>query len=95
LQFATTKKGRITAPNGDSAVMTTVASPPRASRRGTASLRSTLLDLRRVLTKDLLNAYRPEKHYMRGPGPKWYERHALDQTLDRSAATLDEVYRTR
>ena len=20
--------------------------------------------------------YRPELHYMRGPGPKWYERHA-------------------
>jgi len=19
--------------------------------------------------------YRPELHYMRGPGPKWYERH--------------------
>jgi hypothetical protein len=21
--------------------------------------------------------YRPELHYMRGPGPKWYERQAL------------------
>jgi hypothetical protein len=20
-------------------------------------------------------AYRPELHYMRGPGPKWYEKH--------------------
>jgi len=19
--------------------------------------------------------YRPERHYMRGPGPKWFERH--------------------
>jgi len=19
--------------------------------------------------------YRPEQHYMRGPGPKWFERH--------------------
>jgi hypothetical protein len=24
----------------------------------------------------LLNRYRPELHYMRGPGPKWQERHA-------------------
>ena len=24
--------------------------------------------------------YRPEDHYMRGPGPKWRERHALDRT---------------
>ena len=23
-------------------------------------------------------AYRPEKHYMRGPGPKWREKHARD-----------------
>jgi len=22
--------------------------------------------------------YRPEAHYMRGPGPKWREKHALD-----------------
>ena len=21
------------------------------------------------------NPYRPELHYMRGPGPKWYEKH--------------------
>ena len=27
------------------------------------------------------NAYRPEAHYMRGPGPKWREKHA---SLDRS-----------
>ena len=23
-----------------------------------------------------LDSYRPEKHYMRGPGPKWREKHA-------------------
>jgi len=23
-----------------------------------------------------LNTYRPELHYMRGPGPKWREKHA-------------------
>jgi hypothetical protein len=22
--------------------------------------------------------YRPEQHYMRGPGPKWREKHMLD-----------------
>jgi hypothetical protein len=22
------------------------------------------------------NQYRPELHYMRGPGPKWHEKHA-------------------
>ena len=24
--------------------------------------------------------YRPEAHYMRGPGPKWREKHFLDRT---------------
>jgi hypothetical protein len=23
--------------------------------------------------------YRPEEHYMRGPGPKWSEKHVLDR----------------
>jgi hypothetical protein len=23
----------------------------------------------------LMHPYRPEKHYMRGPGPKWREKH--------------------
>jgi hypothetical protein len=25
--------------------------------------------------RDLLNPYRPELHYMRGPGPKWHAKH--------------------
>jgi len=29
---------------------------------------------RRILN-DLLRPYRPELHYMRGPGPKWREKH--------------------
>ena len=29
----------------------------------------------RNLTRDLFDPYRPERHYMRGPGPKWRERH--------------------
>jgi hypothetical protein len=30
----------------------------------------------RTLKKDLCDPYRPELHYMRGPGPKWREKHA-------------------
>ena len=29
----------------------------------------------RDLFRDLLSSYRPELHYMRGPGPRWRERH--------------------
>ena len=30
----------------------------------------------RTLWADRRMSYRPEKHYMRGPGPKWREKHA-------------------
>jgi hypothetical protein len=30
----------------------------------------------RRLTASLFDPYRPERHYMRGPGPKWREKHA-------------------
>ena len=30
----------------------------------------------RRLTTSLVDPYRPELHYMRGPGPKWREKHA-------------------
>jgi hypothetical protein len=29
------------------------------------------------LAKALFNPYRPERHYMRGPGPAWHARHGL------------------
>jgi hypothetical protein len=25
--------------------------------------------------RELFDRYRPERHYMRGPGPKWHEKH--------------------
>lgn len=53
-----------------------------------AQLRATLPALSRVLSRPMLalrkagryladeltGSYRPEKHYMRGPGPKWREK---------------------
>jgi hypothetical protein len=32
----------------------------------------------RGLAAPLFDPYRPELHYMRGPGPKWREKHARD-----------------
>jgi len=29
------------------------------------------------MTRDMATPYRPERHYMRGPGPKWREKHGL------------------
>jgi hypothetical protein len=28
-----------------------------------------------ALTKALFDDYRPERHYMRGPGPKWHKKY--------------------
>jgi hypothetical protein len=30
------------------------------------------------LRTSLFDSYRPELHYMRGPGPKWREKHGRD-----------------
>ncbi len=34
-----------------------------------------LAGLWRRFMNELLDRYRPERHYMRGPGPKWREKH--------------------
>ena len=36
-----------------------------------------LAGLWRKFVKDLFDPYRPELHYMRGPGPKWREKHGI------------------
>jgi hypothetical protein len=33
------------------------------------------MSLWRSLKKELFDGYRPERHYMRGPGPKWRAKH--------------------
>jgi hypothetical protein len=38
--------------------------------------RNMTLDLVRHLAKAIFDSYRPERHYMRGPGPKWHARAA-------------------
>lgn len=35
----------------------------------------TLLGTLRTLVHDLFHPYRPELHYMRGPGPAWHAKH--------------------
>ena len=34
----------------------------------------------RRLAAPLLDTYRPERHYMRGPDPKWREKHAQNES---------------
>ncbi|HEV2956354.1 MAG TPA: hypothetical protein VGX95_09555 [Xanthobacteraceae bacterium] len=46
-----------------------------AHRTKAPSLRRTALALFYSLAKDLFDPYRPELHYMRGPGPRWRAKH--------------------
>jgi len=46
-----------------------------AARHETPGLAFDLANLARNLIKNLFDTYRPELHYMRGPGPKWRAKH--------------------
>jgi hypothetical protein len=46
------------------------------TRTKAPSLRRTAAALWHSLSKDLFDPYRPEMHYMRGPGPRWRAKHA-------------------
>jgi hypothetical protein len=45
------------------------------ARRKALGLVAELADLFHSLAKTVLDPYRPELHYMRGPGPKWHAKH--------------------
>ena len=42
-------------------------------------LLSVVAVLWRTLRRDLTDPYRPELHYMRGPGPKWRAKHGISE----------------
>jgi hypothetical protein len=44
-----------------------------------------IADLLQSFAKALFDPYRPELHYMRGPGPKWHAKH------DRITARFDAM----
>jgi hypothetical protein len=44
-------------------------------RRAAPSLTADFVAFFHDLAKTLFDPYRPELHYMRGPGPKWHAKH--------------------
>ena len=46
-----------------------------ARKNKTSSIGKAVADLWRSVTAELFTDYRPERHYMRGPGPKWHAKH--------------------
>ena len=50
----------------------------------------------RRLTRIVFSTYRPELHYMRGPGPKWQEKHRqLLASTDRREVDLSHLNAAR
>ena len=47
-----------------------------AARNRTPSIGQAVAEVWRAVTTELFDRYHPERHYMRGPGPKWYAKHA-------------------
>ena len=45
------------------------------------SLAATVVAMVRDIARDLSGSYRPEQHYMRGPGPKAREKQAMPYGL--------------
>jgi hypothetical protein len=57
--------------------------------RRTVELGSNVASVVRNLIMDVCDSYRPEVHYMRGPGPKWRARLApVNASIAKSASAI-------
>jgi hypothetical protein len=65
--------------------------PQRCSNRKATSLAADLAELGRVL-RSLVDPYRPELHYMHGPGPKWHAKHDSERAIV-DASAVPALYR--
>ncbi len=43
------------------------------------SLLRAFVEYQRMLASRMFDTYRPEQHYMRGPGPRWHQKHGTPQ----------------
>ncbi|WP_091896212.1 hypothetical protein [Bradyrhizobium sp. Rc2d] len=60
--------------------------------RRTAASASGFASVVRNLILDVRDSYRPELHYMRGPGPKWRAKHQPWLKFDSRAVPPDGLY---
>ena len=54
---------------------------PSGPLRGNSGRPSGLRTYCRRLFRPLFERYRPERYYMRGPGPRWRAKHPGEQTI--------------
>ena len=55
------------------------------------SVRGAFIAVWRTLAHELSDRYRPELHYMRGPGPKWREKHGVAEIEEIKLAPLTQA----
>lgn len=60
----------------------------RAARRHEAWAAGDIGELLHSLARALFDPYRPELHYMRGPGPKWHAKHDRPNQSEAGVAAL-------
>ena len=60
----------------------------KLAARKNPGLVADIAELVRNLAKALFDPYRPELHYMRGPGPKWHANHELSRAAKAVAAPV-------
>jgi hypothetical protein len=60
----------------------------KLAARKNPGLVADIAQLVRNLASALFDSYRPELHYMRGPGPKWHAKHDLSCTAKAVAAPV-------
>jgi hypothetical protein len=56
-------------------VISTLSAPASRQHHPFAGMGQALDGFWQGLTRRLFNGYRPERHYMRGPGPAWRAKH--------------------
>jgi hypothetical protein len=69
--------------------LASIGSAPSVGRVTSADSRLVFLAVAKAwqqLNKAFFDTYRPELHYMRGPGPRWREKHARRKRLDSTQA---------
>lgn len=50
-------------------------------RMSTGAQRFGVVAMFKQMAHDLMHPYRPERHYMRGPGPAWCKKHGVTWPL--------------
>jgi len=59
----------------------------RVNLLDTPSIFAVIAEAWTLLRNGFFDTYRPELHYMRGPGPKWREKHGAQMRLDRALSS--------